>query len=52
MMVETFCGILSGGAFGPFVRQWKAFERPANLVSLLLFVTIFIVLYSFYAKKQ
>ncbi|XP_063421217.1 uncharacterized oxidoreductase YjmC-like isoform X2 [Mytilus trossulus] len=31
MMVETFCGILSGGAFGPFVRQWKAFERPANL---------------------
>lgn len=33
MMVETFCGIMSGGAFGPFVRQWKDFKKPANLVS-------------------
>lgn len=31
MMVEVFCGILSGGNFGPFVRKWKDFERPANL---------------------
>jgi LDH2 family malate/lactate/ureidoglycolate dehydrogenase len=33
MMVEIFCGIMSGGQFGPFIRQWKDFERPANLVS-------------------
>jgi LDH2 family malate/lactate/ureidoglycolate dehydrogenase len=33
MMVELFCGIMSGGQFGPFIRQWKDFERPANLVS-------------------
>ena len=31
MMVEIFCGIMSGGQFGPFIRQWKDFERPANL---------------------
>ncbi|KAJ8311306.1 hypothetical protein KUTeg_011142 [Tegillarca granosa] len=32
MMVEIFCGILSGSSFGPNVRTWKDFDRAANLV--------------------
>ena len=36
MMVEVFCGILSGSAFGPFIRNWKGDERVANLVSTKL----------------
>ncbi|PVD29463.1 hypothetical protein C0Q70_08714 [Pomacea canaliculata] len=31
MMVEVFCGILSGASFGPNVRRWKTNDRPANL---------------------
>ncbi|XP_078615013.1 putative oxidoreductase YjmC isoform X1 [Branchiostoma floridae x Branchiostoma japonicum] len=31
MMVELFCGILSGGAYGPNVRRWKTNDRVANL---------------------
>ncbi|XP_060073877.1 uncharacterized oxidoreductase YjmC-like [Ylistrum balloti] len=31
MMVEVFCGILSGSAFGPNVRSWKEFNKKANL---------------------
>lgn len=34
MMVEVFCGILSGASFGPNVRRWKTNDRPANLVCL------------------
>ena len=45
MMVEIFCGILSGGAFGPFVRQWKDFERPANLVCLTIYTFTFRMIY-------
>ena len=32
-MVELFCGILSGGAFGPHIRRWGQNDVPANLVS-------------------
>ncbi|XP_071108497.1 uncharacterized oxidoreductase YjmC-like [Haliotis cracherodii] len=31
MMVELFCGILGGCAFGPNVRTWKTTDREANL---------------------
>ncbi|KAK7494939.1 hypothetical protein BaRGS_00013818 [Batillaria attramentaria] len=31
MMVDVFCGILTGSAFGPNVRRWKTNDRPANL---------------------
>ncbi|XP_041365965.1 uncharacterized oxidoreductase YjmC-like [Gigantopelta aegis] len=31
MMVEVFCGILGGSAFGPNVRKWKSSTEPANL---------------------
>ncbi|XP_046846602.1 uncharacterized oxidoreductase YjmC-like isoform X1 [Xenia sp. Carnegie-2017] len=30
-MVELFCGILSGGAFGPHIRRWGQNDVPANL---------------------
>ena len=32
MMVEIFCGILSGANFGPNIRQWKEAHVEANLV--------------------
>ncbi|KAF7258262.1 hypothetical protein EG68_04078 [Paragonimus skrjabini miyazakii] len=31
MMVELFCGILSGAQYGSNIRQWMKTERPANL---------------------
>ncbi|TGZ73286.1 hypothetical protein CRM22_001608 [Opisthorchis felineus] len=31
MMVEIFCGIMAGGAYGTNVRRWMATDRPANL---------------------
>lgn len=31
MMVEVFCGLLSGADYGPHVRKWKTNDRPANL---------------------
>ncbi|KAK3108158.1 hypothetical protein FSP39_002186 [Pinctada imbricata] len=31
MMVEIFCGILSGANFGPNIRSWKEFGKVANL---------------------
>ncbi|XP_076461629.1 putative oxidoreductase YjmC [Babylonia areolata] len=31
MMVEVFCGLLSGASYGPNVRRWKTNDRPANL---------------------
>ena len=35
VMVEVFCGILSGAAFGPNIRRWTGDERVANLVGVL-----------------
>ena len=32
MLVEIFCGILSGSAWGPNIRQWKSYDSVANLV--------------------
>ena len=33
MMVEVFCGILSGSAFGPHLRKWQGEEMgKADLV--------------------
>ena len=33
MMVEVFCGILSGSAFGPHLRKWQGEEMgQADLV--------------------
>jgi LDH2 family malate/lactate/ureidoglycolate dehydrogenase len=32
MMVEVFCGIMSGSAFGRNIRQWKTNDQPADLV--------------------
>lgn len=31
MMVEIFCGMLSGGAYGPHVRKWMSTDREADL---------------------
>lgn len=31
MMVEIFCGILSGASYGPHVRKWKESHLVANL---------------------
>jgi len=31
LMVEIFCGILSGSAWGPSVRRWKIQDQVANL---------------------
>jgi len=31
LMVEIFCGILSGSAWGPSVRRWKVQDEVANL---------------------
>jgi len=31
MMVEVFCGIMSGSSFGRNIRQWKTTDQPANL---------------------
>ncbi|PVD29460.1 hypothetical protein C0Q70_08711 [Pomacea canaliculata] len=31
MMVEVFCGILSGATFGPFVPRWSKHNAPVNL---------------------
>lgn len=33
MMVETMCGILSGGPFATHIRKWKCDSSVANLVS-------------------
>ncbi|KAK3087420.1 hypothetical protein FSP39_005686 [Pinctada imbricata] len=33
MMVEIFCGMLSGSTYGPHVRGFKQHINPANLVS-------------------
>jgi len=30
-MVELFCGILAGGAFGPNIRNWLSRDKVANL---------------------
>ena len=38
MMVEIFCGILSGGAYGNKIRRWKTTDRVANLVCKLTFL--------------
>lgn len=31
LMVETFCGLLAGSAYGPGVRRWGSSEEVANL---------------------
>lgn len=31
LMVEIFCGILSGSAFGPFIRQWALHDGISDL---------------------
>ncbi|RUS85175.1 hypothetical protein EGW08_007079 [Elysia chlorotica] len=31
MMVEIFCGIMSGANFGPNIRNWKSTDTEANL---------------------
>jgi len=31
LMVEIFCGIMSGSAWGPYVRKWKIQDQVANL---------------------
>lgn len=38
-MIELFCGILSGGAFGPHIRHWGQHDVPANLVSSILYLS-------------
>ena len=32
MMVEVLCGIMSGATYGPNIRHWGTFDKPANLV--------------------
>ena len=34
-MVELFCGIMSGSAFGPHVRSWDKSDVDADLVCIL-----------------
>ena len=31
VMVELFCGILGGGAYGPNIRKWMTATTPAHL---------------------
>ena len=31
LLVEIFCGILSGSAWGPHIRRWKVQDEIANL---------------------
>ncbi|XP_068218658.1 uncharacterized oxidoreductase YjmC-like isoform X1 [Palaemon carinicauda] len=31
MMVEIFCGIMSGGTYGPNIRDWTKADRPADI---------------------
>jgi LDH2 family malate/lactate/ureidoglycolate dehydrogenase len=31
-MVELFCGIMSGSAFGPHIRSWNKSDVTADLV--------------------
>jgi LDH2 family malate/lactate/ureidoglycolate dehydrogenase len=31
LMVELFCGILAGSAYGPNIRKWMTATTPANL---------------------
>ncbi|XP_071443307.1 uncharacterized oxidoreductase YjmC-like [Hetaerina americana] len=31
LMVEIFCGVLSGSKYGPFIRSWKNTSEEANL---------------------
>ena len=31
MMVDIFCGLMSGAASGPNVRKWTSHEVPANM---------------------
>ncbi|KAL5007454.1 hypothetical protein ScPMuIL_016260 [Solemya velum] len=33
IMVEIFCGILSGASYGPHIRKWKTVDTLANLVT-------------------
>ncbi|KAK7508680.1 hypothetical protein BaRGS_00000246 [Batillaria attramentaria] len=35
LMVEVFCGILSGATFGPFIRNWALHDGVADLVSYM-----------------
>lgn len=37
MMVELFCGILSGSHFGKNIRLWRDLDRKADLVNYILF---------------
>ena len=34
-MVELFCGIMSGSAFGPHVRSWNKSDVDADLVCIV-----------------
>ena len=34
MMVDVFCGVLSGGPFAHHIRKWQADASVANLVSI------------------
>ncbi|KAG8303534.1 hypothetical protein J6590_007193 [Homalodisca vitripennis] len=38
LMVETFCGILAGGDFGPNIREWTDAKRPANLAQCFVVI--------------
>ncbi|KAK7081042.1 hypothetical protein SK128_002030, partial [Halocaridina rubra] len=31
LMVEIFCGIMSGGTYGPHIRNWTKSDRPADI---------------------
>ena len=36
MMVDVFCGVLSGSAFGTNIRNWKGEDHKiANLVKII-----------------
>lgn len=30
-MVEVLCGVLAGGEWGPRIRRWGSYERPADV---------------------
>ena len=31
MMIEILCGVMSGGTWGPNIRQWGKTDQPGNL---------------------
>ena len=43
MMVDVFCGVLSGSAFGTIIKQWQAREDDTRIADLVMICLSFLV---------